>query len=317
MAAKRYDWKRYWIPREKELPLDADGFLLDPAEPQEFWWSEKSDAVGFDSLIQAPCLVLLGEPGMGKSDTVKMAEELTRKAVEGAGGQVLLRNLGAYNTDDGLVESVFRSDQFKDWRAGRCQLHLFLDSLDECRISIHGVAKLLSEKLRDLPHTSNLFLRITCRIGDWPESLETALIEKWGDSVPRILILAPLTRSQIAQAARDEGQDADAFVKTVIARELVPFARSPLTLRFLLYSWAKSERQLPKSLREIYEDGCRELCADLPERVQDKHRPTLSPEERMAVASHIAAGLIFGGLRRSGPTRLKSDDLPGHCPLPI
>jgi hypothetical protein len=297
MSTKRYDWKRYWIPKDKELPLDGDGFLLDPEESPIFRWSQTNDAVGFDSLIKAPCLVLLGEPGMGKSDTVKMAEVLTREAVEGAGGQVLLRNLGAYNTDAGLVESVFRSDQFMDWRSGRCQLHLFLDSLDECRISIQGVAKLLSEKLRDLPNTNNLFLRITCRIGDWPESLETALIEKWGDGVPRILILAPLTHSQVAQAARHEGQDADAFVEAVIARELVPFARSPLTLRFLLSSWAKSERQLPKSLREIYEAGCRRLCEDLPERVQDKHRPTLSPEERTAVASLIAAGLIFGGLQ--------------------
>lgn len=297
MPTKRYDWKRYWIPKEKDLPLDADGFLLDPQKSPTFGWSQTNDAIGFDSLIKAPCLVLLGEPGMGKSDTVKMAEVLTREAVEGAGDQVLLRNLGAYNTDAGLVESVFRSDQFMDWRAGRCQLHLFLDSLDECRISIQGVAKLLSEKLRDLPNTNNLFLRITCRIGDWPESLETALIEKWGDGVPRILILAPLTHSQVVQAARDEGQDADAFVEAVIARELVPFARSPLTLRFLLSSWAKSERQLPKSLREIYEAGCRRLCEDLPERVQDKHRPSLSIEERMAVASHIAAGLIFGGLQ--------------------
>jgi|GEM_PF-4647406 len=112
MSTKRYDWKRYWIPKDKKLPLDADGFLIDPAKPQGFWWSEKSDAVGFDSLIKAPCLVLLGEPGMGKSDTVKRAELLTGEAVKSAGGQFEARLQGP----DPLAELLWNDDSPKTER---------------------------------------------------------------------------------------------------------------------------------------------------------------------------------------------------------
>ncbi len=295
MLAKRYDWKRYWIPKEKDLPLDEHGFLLDPQENPTFGWSQTNDAVGFDSLTEAPCLVLLGEPGMGKSDTVKMAEVLTREAVIGTDAQVFHCNLGDYTTDWGLLDGVFGSEEFKSWQTERCPLHLFLDSLDECRISIPTVARLLGKKLQDLRDTRKLFLRITCRIGDWPESLEGALIEKWGDGVPKTLILAPLTRSQVAQSARDEGQDAAAFVEAVISRELVPFARSPLTLRFLLGKWARSKAELPNSLRDLYEAGCRELCVDPPERMRETGRTDLPIDQRLAMASSVAAGMIFGG----------------------
>jgi hypothetical protein len=229
MPAKRYDWKRYWIPWEKELPLDDAGFLLDPAEASDSWWSHTNDAVSFDSLIQSPCLVLLGEPGMGKSSTLESAAGLTEKAVEGTAAQVLRCDLGPFNTDSGVVNDIFESEEFVAWRNHRRPLHLFLDSLDECRISIPGVARLLGRKLGRLPNTNGLFLRIACRIGDWPELLETTLGEKWGNDVPKTLILAPLARAQVEQAARYERQDADAFVEAVISRELVAFARSPLT----------------------------------------------------------------------------------------
>lgn len=311
MPTKLYDWKRYWIPREKEPPLDDAGFLQDPAETSDSWWSHTNDAVGFDSLVQSPCLVLLGEPGMGKSSTLKSAAALTEKAVEGTAAQVLHCDLGPFNTDSGVVNDIFESEEFVAWRNHRRPLYLFLDSLDECRISIPGVARLLGSKLGRLPDTNGLFLRIACRVGDWPESLESTLSEKWGNDVPKTLILAPLTRAQVAQAARDEGKDADAFVKAVISRELVAFARSPLTLRFLLSSWSKLDGELPRSLREIYEEGCKELCLDPCGRTQHQSRLDASSDERMAIASHIAAGLIFTGRQAVWANRSEVNRPPG------
>lgn len=112
MSTKRCDWKRYWIPKDKKLPLDADGFLTDPQESPTFGWSQTNDAIGFGSLIKAPCLVLLGEPGMGKSDTVKMAEALTGEAVKSAGGQFEARLQGP----DPLAELLWNDDSPKTER---------------------------------------------------------------------------------------------------------------------------------------------------------------------------------------------------------
>ena len=57
--------KRFWFPREDDIGVDEAGFLLDPEH--DFFKHVNSSAVCLSDLRNAPCLVLLGEAGLGKS----------------------------------------------------------------------------------------------------------------------------------------------------------------------------------------------------------------------------------------------------------
>ena len=61
----KYNWKRFWCPRDGSIDLSDDGFLCDPET--EFFKYVKSDVVSFEEIADKPCLILLGEPGIGKS----------------------------------------------------------------------------------------------------------------------------------------------------------------------------------------------------------------------------------------------------------
>jgi hypothetical protein len=66
-----YDWKRYWVPRDGGFSFDSDGFLLPPPKDSDdfVWW--KTDVTAFEDILTKPCLVLLGEPGIGKSFAIR------------------------------------------------------------------------------------------------------------------------------------------------------------------------------------------------------------------------------------------------------
>jgi hypothetical protein len=288
-----YDWKRYWVPREGGFSFDSQGFLLPPARDAEWAKYWKTDVVGIEELLTKPCLVLLGEPGIGKSFAIRDVEEQTRKARLGAKAMILARDLSSYSTDSLLVEDVFNSREFLSWQQNDGALHMFLDSFDECLLRVDAVAELLAARFTRLSSVHNLFLRIASRTAEWPTSLEDALREKWGKDSVAAYELAPLTREQVSQAAQVHLTDSERFIQEVVQTEVVSFAIKPLTLELLLRVWKARGGSLPPTQREIYEQGCLELCADSEKRQAPKLRRQLSPEQRLAVASHVAAATFF------------------------
>src|SRR5207249_6710761 len=89
-----YDWKRYWVPRDGAFSYDSDGFLLPPANDSDRLFWPKTEVVGFDALIAKPCLVFLGEPGIGKTFAQREGARRAREARPEA--KILERNLGIY-----------------------------------------------------------------------------------------------------------------------------------------------------------------------------------------------------------------------------
>jgi hypothetical protein len=87
-----YPWKRFWAPRDGQIDLSDEGFLADP-ESESFWYSPNPDLKAFDQISALPCLVLLGEPGIGKSTAIIRELETT---------EVKARDLG-----DAVLNSIF------------------------------------------------------------------------------------------------------------------------------------------------------------------------------------------------------------------
>ena len=95
MLAKHYDWNRYWAPRDGNFSFDTNGFLLPPSEDSKFAKWLKNDSVTFDKIAKTPCLVMLGEPGIGKTTALKHALNTARSAHKKA--KLIYRNLGSYH----------------------------------------------------------------------------------------------------------------------------------------------------------------------------------------------------------------------------
>ena len=293
MTETTYNWKRYWVPRDGSFSFDTQGFLLPPATDAKWARYWKTDVVSFDKLLSKPCLVLLGEPGIGKSFAIRDAQRLEQSATPGTNATFLFRDLGSYNSDSLLVEEVFKSPEFIKWQKHGGELHIFLDSFDECLLRVDAVANLLADQLNRLESVENLYIRITSRTAEWQTPLEDALRAKWGKDQVGVYELAPLTRDQVIEAAKQHVSSAGKFIKDLVANEVVSFAIKPLTLDLLIRVWLERQGSLPPTQKEIYEQGCLQLCSDSERRQTGAVRRELSAEERLAIASHIAAAMFF------------------------
>jgi len=110
-------------------------------------------------------------------------------------------------------------------------LHLFLDSLDECRIRIPQVATILVNHISQISNQlGRLRIRIACRTADWPATLEMSLPNLWGDDSFGAYELCPLLKKDIEVAAQIEGADASKFMAELNRTETVPLAIKPVTL---------------------------------------------------------------------------------------
>lgn len=290
---------RFWTTRDAELRLEA-GYLADPEERYaEFFGGDVPFTL--ESLDEVPCVVLLGEPGSGK--TSALLDEVARwEAAEADGrpdsGALLHVDLRDYDDVADLRARVFEHAEVSRFRSGTHRLTLTIDSLDEALIEMRKLATRLASELGQLP-VERLRIRIACRTADWPPALERGLAELWGDGGARVVEIAPLRRRDVQEIATDRLSTGSAgkFMESISAQDAEPFAAKPGTLGFLISAF-EAEGILPQSQVELYTIGCRALCEESNEsRISARRTGKLSPDQRIAVASRVAAAMIFG--RRS------------------
>jgi replication-associated recombination protein RarA len=110
---------RYWCPLTGRIALDAGGFLADPRDPFGFDQTLST----YDEADQHRCLVLLGEPGIGKTTELERAVVL-------AGARAHRVDLGAVADPEGLRRQVIEAPAVTAWREGDGELFMFLDAFD-------------------------------------------------------------------------------------------------------------------------------------------------------------------------------------------
>ncbi|WP_164009912.1 TIR domain-containing protein [Pyxidicoccus trucidator] len=286
MSDIRHRGKRFWLPRGETIRLSFNGFLPDPESDD--WTGWNPNIVPFESISKLPCLVLLGEPGTGKSTALKLIDSGLFQGSDDESSQNLLVDLKECTSEALLDKHLFQSAEFLAWRNSEGTLNLFLDSLDECLIHIQAIARNLLTELGRCP-VKRLRLRLACRTAEWPELLSHELPELWGKEHFGAYEIAPLRRVDVAEAARIEGLDPEALLKAVTQRDAVPLAIKPITLELLISAF-KDDRRLPDSLRALYEKGCLRLCEEVSlDRAASKADGKLPSTHRLRLAERIAA----------------------------
>ena len=226
-------WPRFWVPRTGQIDLSDAGFLVDPTS----LFLRASPELQPQTLVDLEryrALALLGEPGMGKSTSLK--EETDRlSSLSSSGLNIPVHfDLRAYSSEELLYRRVFEGPELTAWKEGGYFITLHLDSLDEALLRIDSIANLLAAELPKLP-TARMSIRIACRTAMWPSlTLESTLEAIWGKEASGIFELAPLRRINVIAAAQNRGIDPDIFFNALFSANAIPFAIKPLTLNLLL-----------------------------------------------------------------------------------
>jgi len=288
----RLGWIRFCARLDAEVELE-EGFLNDPGGT----WGRLANpnALSLADLASEPCVVLLGEPGLGK--TIALEQEEAR--LRAAGGTVDRIDLRGYDTGTDLGTRMFRSQCWQEWQKGSYQLTLILDAVDESPLPSNTLVRVVLDGLRTADLT-RLVLRIACRHGAWPPAFEQGLADRFGRT-PRELLykLLPLRMADVKEAATHRGFDGDGFVAEVVRRGVGPLASIPITLDMLLRIYAEGQT-LPKMRSEIYRRGLLTLCEepDVARRHELERGATglrLTAEQLFRVAARIATYTTLGG----------------------
>lgn len=274
------------------------------------------DSKPFEGIEHVPVLVLLGEPGTGKSQWFRESQNKIVNNVHRGGDRSLWIDLGLYDSALDVVNAVFGGTDFTLWAHGEHRLHLFLDSFDECHFRVNVLPKRLLNELRKQP-VERLCLRILCRTSEWPQSLEESLRRLWVERLPgrissaegeatkevltkeassqlvQVFEMTPFRKEDVIQIIRGEGIEPESFLNEVRSRELGPFGSRPQPLAFLVKIYEATGR-FPANQVDLYRQGCRELCRE-PSRDRSDARLTgdFETDDLFAVAGRIAAVTVF------------------------
>lgn len=289
MSTNDFYIPRFWCPKGGQFKLDAEGYLRDSTVLANM--STSPDILPDYKIAGDPCLVMLGDPGMGKSLSMKhMAQESRTKI---SPERILDIDLRSFSDQAFLYRNVFESHQWLTWVNETYILTVFLDSLDECLIHVKTTASMLVDEFRKYP-TGRLHLRIACRTAEWPELLNEELPKIWGGEHFGIYELVPFRRVDVEAVARESRlTEISEFMQSIQDQGMVPFAIRPITLKMLIEQF-KREKSLSGDQTDLYHQYIQHLCTELSiSRKAAQIIGSLSPEQRVAVAERIAALTIF------------------------
>jgi hypothetical protein len=286
------NWKRFWCPREGSYRLTEDGYLLDYDTPS---YLTDPNIVTLENLFDVRCLILLGEPGIGKSTEIEKHFKYIKEKTESAGDEFLKFDLKDYQTDQRLFNAIFENPAFKKWQKGENRLYLFLDSLDEALLNINVLSTALPTEIKHLP-VERLYFRIASRIADWPVNLEHELKSIWDEPEKQNVLvyeLLPLRKRDVEEFAKANDINSNVFIKNIEERDGQPFAIKPVTLSFLTKIY-KRDGDIPKTKKEMYIKGSLHLCTEENRsRIASRRSGRLTSEQKMKIAGRIAALSLF------------------------
>jgi hypothetical protein len=286
-------WVRYCAKLGVRLQFEEGGYLANPEQS----WSDNHDLFRngqirrVETLADEQCVVLLGEPGIGKSDVMRQ--------LRGNGRQIDLGAVSEHTLVKELSEFVGQLDHCEGTSI------LQLDGTDEFTDNIRFVSGRLGDALKNVP-AGRVRLRIGCRTAVWPKDLQEVLQNHFGVNGVHVFELIPLQRADVELALqnglpREIDLDPKSFLDAVEKHAATALASVPLTLGFLVNRFVR-QKSISANRAELYHEGCLQLC-EYPKRQSED----IEPGQLAAAAMRLAAVALF--CRRSAIRHEQRGDL--------
>ncbi|HEY8906778.1 MAG TPA: hypothetical protein VIM63_12140 [Rhodoferax sp.] len=192
-------------------------------------------------LVDIPVFVLLGEPGMGKSETMKALSKLALGAQD-----------HPVTVNDFIVFTLPQPN---------AEHPVFIDALDEARAS--GDTTVWKELRRSIVQSQLKRFGVACRAADWyaTDAQDLATVAQ-GQRV-RVFALNPLTPEQRhAVLEHEDIQNVSAFEQRAQALGFGDMLGNPQSLLLLAAAIKTHQNQWPQTRREAYELACQELLRE-------------------------------------------------------
>jgi hypothetical protein len=298
MESRHYHlWQRRWVrARSKSERLESHHERSNVT----------TEGVSLASLGDIPCLILLGAPGLGKSNEIQL-EARNRIASGEASDIVSLGRLTGVNDLESLVLSKAKRSDLSGVR-----WNLFLDGLDEALSQFtqsHDAIPSVFRQLALIKDLGSVRLRLTCRSAEWPASLEADFKEIWGASGIQIYELQELSEQDIRLAASELSPErTDIFLSQIERREVEALAKRPVTLNMLLDVF-EEHYELPVQRVQLYRQA---LLASIEVSNRQLREPQLDAFSQLMVAGRIAAASIFSNSTEIS-TALRPSPQPGRA----
>lgn len=284
--------QRYWYNDEQAAYFVKQSVLEDFMLDTDKY---KNKAYTYHDIAWVPFLILLGEPGVGKSTELERIRSHTRE------DKIYVDLSNCYN-DENIVSTVFRNEQMEIWKNNNRKMYLFLDSFDECQSRIPHIGNLLVQEFKKLKNfKERLFVRITSRSTEWPSSFLDSIKQEWYPSKEdnqflkqiQIYNLAPLQLANITEVLNSKEIDVNKFVLEATQAKVIPFLLRPVTLNMLIHMYEENEK-FPTDIYDLYFNGCQRLCVETDrKRTEQNVKPRLSMPKIFIIAARIAAISVF------------------------
>ncbi|WP_333754152.1 NACHT domain-containing protein [Streptomyces sp. IBSBF 3352] len=310
--------ERFCVPVGEALPLDSDGFLQEPTA-----WSRLTRERFSPVTVTQACTrsaVLLGEAGIGKS--YALAAVLDRKQTSLTWETEARVDLGQVRTWEDLTRkarpvlerltalplSATNGPQ-NDEQVPR--FLLVLDGVDECQATDKEIAGWFTD-LAAAYDCRPLHVLIACRTMAYTDALRQATARAFAITDSDTYTLAPLRRSDLITAASGKNLSPDRFLHAVTTSGAQALARTPLTLKLLLETFA-ADNALPASRNALYGFA---LPRAVMNQGKDRDPAELAgtQEQRFATAARLACYCLLTGAE--GVTSLRPDRTDRHL-LPL
>lgn len=230
-------------------------------------------------------IVVLGDPGMGKTTLFDAASRGNYKAVR----SFLVDPTGTDGTP------------------------LFLDALDEFRTIASG-QDASAEVAKALCSLNKPKFRLSCRSADWFGSLDQEVI-KAASASGRVVILelCPLSRAEILNAVAKMVPDPATFFNEVDLSGLGKLLGNPQTLELLARAWGTDKK--PRNKFDAYDIGVSELLKETNSRRASISTSNVDPNNLRRAAGASASTLLLSNSIGIARVELFEDNGYFHLPL--
>jgi predicted NACHT family NTPase len=237
-------------------------------------------------------LVLLGDPGAGKTHVFKEAAA--------ADGSRFIKARAFLAMPASML-------------AGQA---LFIDGLDEKRAG-RGDRDTVDALVTKLFEVNPSKVRISCRVADWLGASDLAALqpffEQHGETP--VLLLQSLSRTEqmAVLAAQGAGEaEADGFLTEANERGLSDFLENPQNL-IMLWKAVKAGNEWPATRKDLFEVSTLLLLAEFDEERARSRSGSLSVAELRPVAGAVCAARLISDVEAVSLTDQEgTDDIPGY-----